>query len=155
VAHTPLRRDSAKHQALPRAGRHGTLIALSSMLPMSVAFWRNVMANTNQPNQNSGRGFASMDPQKQREISAEGGRSAHQSGNAHEFNSSEAKAAGSNRGQQQQQQNPQNQQHNQNQQSPQQQQQQNSNSSQQVGGNTRGGSSEQHAKAGSQSHKNR
>ncbi len=35
-----------------------------------------------------------MDPQKQRAISAEGGRAAHQSGNAHEFNSEEARAAG-------------------------------------------------------------
>ncbi|MBN9476818.1 MAG: hypothetical protein ABS43_24550 [Bordetella sp. SCN 67-23] len=40
------------------------------------------------------RGFAAMDPQKQRAISAEGGRAAHQSGNAHEFNSEEARAAG-------------------------------------------------------------
>lgn len=40
------------------------------------------------------RGFAAMDPAKQRAISAEGGRAAHQSGNAHEFNSEEARAAG-------------------------------------------------------------
>lgn len=40
------------------------------------------------------RGFAAMDPQKQRAISAEGGRAAHQSGNAHEFDSAEARAAG-------------------------------------------------------------
>ena len=40
------------------------------------------------------RGFAAMDPQKQRAISALGGKAAHQSGNAHEFNSEEARAAG-------------------------------------------------------------
>jgi hypothetical protein len=43
----------------------------------------------------SERGFASMDPQKQREIAAEGGRAAHASGNAHEFTSEEAREAGS------------------------------------------------------------
>lgn len=42
----------------------------------------------------SGRGFASMDPQRQREISAQGGRAAHRSGNAHEFDSREAALAG-------------------------------------------------------------
>lgn len=43
----------------------------------------------------SNRGFASMDPQRQREIAAEGGRAAHASGNAHEFTSEEAREAGS------------------------------------------------------------
>lgn len=110
------------------------------------------MANTNQgKNQNQGgnnnqgsgseRGFASMDADRQREIAAEGGRAAHASGNAHEFNSEEARAAGA--------------------------------KSHGGGGNgagntrassgsesgsgsggTRGGTSEQHARAGSQSHKN-
>lgn len=61
------------------------------------------MANTNR---GSGRGFASMDPQRQREIASQGGRAAHASGNAHEFTSAEAQAAGArshiNRQQQQQ-----------------------------------------------------
>jgi hypothetical protein len=35
-----------------------------------------------------------MDPQRQREISAQGGRAAHRSGNAHEFDSREAALAG-------------------------------------------------------------
>jgi hypothetical protein len=43
---------------------------------------------------NSNRGFASMDPQQQREIAAEGGRAAHAAGTAHEFNSQEAREAG-------------------------------------------------------------
>jgi general stress protein YciG len=42
----------------------------------------------------SNRGFASMDPERQREIASEGGRAAHASGNAHEFTSEEARAAG-------------------------------------------------------------
>src|SRR5205809_49798 len=42
----------------------------------------------------SNRGFASMDRTKQREIASKGGRAAHQKGTAHEFDSSEARAAG-------------------------------------------------------------
>jgi len=49
------------------------------------------MANTSK---RSGRGFASMDPERQREIASQGGRAAHASGNAHEFTSAEAQAAG-------------------------------------------------------------
>ena len=44
--------------------------------------------------QSKGRGFASMDKDRQREIASEGGRAAHQSGNAHEFTSEEARRAG-------------------------------------------------------------
>ena len=47
----------------------------------------------------SERGFAAMDPQRQREIASEGGKAAHQSGNAHEFNSEEAREAGRKGGQ--------------------------------------------------------
>lgn len=47
----------------------------------------------------SARGFAAMDPRTQREIAAKGGRAAHASGNAHEFNSAEAAAAGRKGGQ--------------------------------------------------------
>ena len=46
------------------------------------------MANT------SKRGFASMDPAKQREIASKGGRAAHAKGTAHEFTSDEARVAG-------------------------------------------------------------
>ena len=42
----------------------------------------------------SNRGFASMDPQKQKEIASAGGRAAHLQGVAHEFTSEEARAAG-------------------------------------------------------------
>lgn len=41
------------------------------------------------------RGFASMNPEQQREIAAEGGRAAHEKGTAHEFTPEEARRAGS------------------------------------------------------------
>ncbi len=47
----------------------------------------------------SNRGFASMDPEKQREIASKGGKAAHQKGSAHEFNSQEARQAGKKGGQ--------------------------------------------------------
>lgn len=40
------------------------------------------------------RGFASMDPEKQREIASKGGQAAHEKGTAHEFSSEEAREAG-------------------------------------------------------------
>lgn len=99
----------------------------------------------NQNGGNSNRGFAAMDPERQREIASKGGQAAHQSGNAHEFTSEEARQAGAkshggggnggNSG--------------------------GGNSGGGSGGNgggnsggTRGGTSEQHAEAGRQSHKN-
>lgn len=42
----------------------------------------------------SNRGFASMDENKQREISSEGGKAAHAKGTAHEFDSQSASDAG-------------------------------------------------------------
>lgn len=99
----------------------------------------------NQGSDTSNRGFASMDPERQREIASEGGKAAHASGNAHEFTSEEARKAGSmshkNDGNRQ------------------------SGSGGSGGGSgggnnagsgggTRGGTPEQHAQAGRQSHKN-
>jgi general stress protein YciG len=40
------------------------------------------------------RGFASMDPSKQREIASRGGRAAHIKGTAHEWSCDEAREAG-------------------------------------------------------------
>lgn len=63
------------------------------------------MASSKQSNKDgsksgkSERGFAAMDPQRQRAIASEGGKAAHQSGNAHEFNSEEAREAGRKGGQ--------------------------------------------------------
>ena len=103
---------------------------------------QNGNKGNNQSGDTSNRGFASMDPQKQREIASEGGRAAHASGNAHEFNSEEARRAGSmshkNDGNQQSGGNAGG----------------NNGGNQQSGRSTRGGTPEQHAEAGRQSHKN-
>jgi len=40
------------------------------------------------------RGFASMDPKRQREIAAMGGRAVHEKGTSHEWDQDEARAAG-------------------------------------------------------------
>src|SRR5512139_1646402 len=42
----------------------------------------------------SKRGFASMDPARQREIASKGGRAAHAKGTAHEWSADEARRAG-------------------------------------------------------------
>ena len=62
------------------------------------------MAERNQGNQENGgrssnRGFASMDPERQRQIAREGGRAAHKQGVAHEWSSEEAREAGRKGGQ--------------------------------------------------------
>ena len=51
-------------------------------------------AQGNKQSATKNRGFASMDPQRQREIASEGGRAAHAKGTAHEFTSEEARRAG-------------------------------------------------------------
>lgn len=59
------------------------------------------MASTDQGTQGgqqggkSTRGFASMDPERQRQIASQGGKAAHQKGTAHEFTPEEAREAGS------------------------------------------------------------
>ena len=45
------------------------------------------------------RGFASMDPMRQKEIAARGGKAAHEKGTAHEFSADEAREAGRKGGQ--------------------------------------------------------
>ena len=50
-------------------------------------------------NKQGGRGFASMDEEKQREIASKGGRAAHLKGTAHEWTSQEAREAGRKGGQ--------------------------------------------------------
>lgn len=49
---------------------------------------------TGNQQQKSRRGFAAMNPEKQKEIASQGGRAAHQQGVAHEWNTEEARAAG-------------------------------------------------------------
>ncbi|WP_437587798.1 KGG domain-containing protein [Sorangium sp. So ce1000] len=45
-------------------------------------------------NQGNNRGFAAMDDDRQREIASMGGKAAHEKGTAHEFSSEEAREAG-------------------------------------------------------------
>ncbi len=47
----------------------------------------------------SARGFAALDPARQREIASLGGKAAHASGRAHQFNAEEAREAGRKGGQ--------------------------------------------------------
>ncbi len=52
------------------------------------------MAIENGNEERGGRGFAGMDPKKQREIASEGGKAAHASGNANQFDSESGREAG-------------------------------------------------------------
>ena len=54
----------------------------------------NQTDNFENKSRTSKRGFASMDPQKQREIASKGGKAAHQQGVAHEWTTEEARMAG-------------------------------------------------------------
>jgi general stress protein YciG len=83
------------------AERYIPLASISLPQDAAVLYERGeiIMASNNQGNkQSSGtknRGFASMDPERQRQIASEGGKAAHQKGTAHEFTSEEARRAGS------------------------------------------------------------
>jgi uncharacterized protein len=105
----------------------------------------------------SKRGFASMDDDKQREIASKGGQAAHEKGTAHEFTSEEAREAGHKGGEAVSQ----DREHmseigreggknshggGRN---------QDSNDADNEGKSTQGGTPEQHAEAGRQSHKNK
>ena len=50
--------------------------------------------NGNGNGKRSNRGFASMDPSRQREIASKGGKAAHAKGTAHEWTPDEARVAG-------------------------------------------------------------
>jgi general stress protein YciG len=52
------------------------------------------MASSSEKGESRGRGFAGMDKERQRQISSQGGKAAHQKGTAHEFDSEEAREAG-------------------------------------------------------------
>jgi uncharacterized protein len=105
----------------------------------------------------SNRGFASMDEDKQREIASKGGQAAHEKGTAHEFTSEEAREAGRKGGETV----------SQDREHMAEIGREGGKSSHRGGGNqdnddaddeqkgTRGGTPEQHAEAGRQSHKNK
>lgn len=52
------------------------------------------IAMTEQQKPKSKRGFASMDPERQREIASNGGKTSHAKGKAHKFTPEEAREAG-------------------------------------------------------------
>ena len=54
----------------------------------------SISPSTTQAPVRAKRGFAAMSPERQRSIASLGGRAAHASGHAHEFNSEEARSAG-------------------------------------------------------------
>ena len=58
-----------------------------------------MMTNDKSRKTSAGRGFAAMEPERQRAISSEGGRAAHRSGHAHQFTPEEAREAGRKGGQ--------------------------------------------------------
>ena len=60
---------------------------------------RNREGQQENPAQKSRRGFAAMDPERQRQIASEGGRAAHRQGVAHEWSAEEAREAGRKGGQ--------------------------------------------------------
>jgi len=49
---------------------------------------------SNKPVRSAPRGFAAMDPARQRLIASQGGKASHQSGKGHQFTPAEARAAG-------------------------------------------------------------
>jgi general stress protein YciG len=59
----------------------------------------NMSLNAGTGERKERRGFASMSPEKQREIASKGGRAAHAKGTAHEWTSEEARSAGRKGGQ--------------------------------------------------------
>ncbi|MEH2213702.1 KGG domain-containing protein [Nostoc sp.] len=111
------------------------------------------MADTSQ------RGFASMDDDKQREIASKGGQAAHEKGTAHEFTSEEAREAGHKGGEAVSQ----DREHmaeigregGKSSHSGGRNQDSDDGNSEEKGTGTQGGTREQHAEAGRQSHKNK
>ena len=61
---------------------------------MEQDFQNQELDNARKQMNTASRGFASMDPERQRAIASEGGKAAHIKGTAHEFNSEEARVAG-------------------------------------------------------------
>jgi uncharacterized protein len=71
------------------------MVGASAAMQLTKLFQEYQMASNNQGSQGkSNRGFASMDPERQRQIASEGGKAAHEKGTAHEFTSEEAREAG-------------------------------------------------------------
>ena len=88
-----LRNRSSHHMWWRAAGNRGPKPSESETMT-DAAKGRNMSGERKER-----RGFASMSPEKQREIASKGGRAAHQKGTAHEWTSEEARSAGRKGGQ--------------------------------------------------------
>lgn len=94
----------AEHMHGPRLAVHGRRFAavccrcngsgVGSDHQQHIAFNRDFRTAGGRMTGKSRRGFASMDPARQREIASKGGRAAHEKGTAHEWSSDEAREAG-------------------------------------------------------------
>lgn len=62
--------------------------------PKTSAQFASTDSTTPTPRKKQRRGFAAMDPAKQREIASKGGRASHEKGTGHEWSSESARAAG-------------------------------------------------------------
>ena len=81
----------------PAAGRGGLSVNREKIIMASGNQGNKQGSNQGGNSQSSGtrnRGFASMDPARQREIASQGGKAAHAKGTAHEFTPDEARVAG-------------------------------------------------------------
>src|SRR4051812_9666503 len=90
LAHGPLRviatRANLEESRMPNKLGNDDLSQGAGQADMA----RNA-GSTNGGGGRSNRGFASMDPSKQKEIASKGGKAAHAKGTAHEFDSGEAR----------------------------------------------------------------
>jgi uncharacterized protein len=95
----PVCRVSAYDDHAPAVkGRRGRVPRCARVIPPEEMQMASNKQDTDKGSKQSGtstRGFASMDPDRQREIASEGGKAAHEKGTAHEFTSEEARRAGS------------------------------------------------------------
>jgi general stress protein YciG len=62
--------------------------------PKASAQFTSTESTAPTPRKKQRRGFAAMDPAKQREIASKGGRASHEKGTGHEWSSESARAAG-------------------------------------------------------------
>jgi general stress protein YciG len=95
------RNARATHEIHPFAPDFGMNIAAEHSFALPAGrltivghFTNKGRKNTMNETKGRGRGFASMDRDKQRQIASKGGRAAHATGTAHEWTSEEARAAG-------------------------------------------------------------
>src|SRR5690242_1852481 len=73
--------DAAVWYGTPGTSRHRRILDMAQRAPA-------------ERRKSRGRGFASMDREKQRQIASRGGHAAHEQGTAHEWTSDEARVAG-------------------------------------------------------------